>query len=151
MKYSKNIPEIEIKYKTGSIVKQKITNSKDAFDIFKQVFDADTIEWKEECILLCLNTSNCVIGWYKVSSGGTTMTVIDPKVIFSVALTSGATAIMMAHNHPSGALIPSISDINITKKIQDGAKILDIILLDHLIITNNEHYSFADNLNVIKN
>ena len=139
------IPEIKIKVTLSEGDKVKINNSTDAYNVFKDLFDPNTIVWSEEMILLALNRNNEVYAWRRVSSGGTTGTVCDPKVIFSILLNCGASAFILAHNHPSGALIPSKQDIDITQKLKDGGEILDINLLDHLIIGHDNYYSMGDN------
>lgn len=141
------LPQIELtlKYKgTKKSELKQITSSKDCFDIFKLLFDADTFDWTEEMILLCLNQANKVIGYYKVSSGGMTGTVCDPRVVFTIALNCGATGLILAHNHPSGNLKASSADKEVTEKIKQGGKLLDIRLLDHIIITEDNYFSFAD-------
>ena len=144
-----NIPEIKISVSFDKNLKKsellKITSSKDAYHIFKRVFNADTFHWSEEFILLCLNNSNKVVGFYKLSSGGMTGTVVDVRMIFTTALNCLATAIIIAHNHPSGTLHPSEADKAITRRIKEASKTLDISVLDHLIITDEDFYSFADN------
>lgn len=143
------IPKIKIsvsfdkKLKTSELF--TITSSETAADVFRKVFNADTINWCEEFILLCLNNSNRVIGFYKVSSGGITATVVDVRMIYTLALKSCAVSIIVAHNHPSGKLQPSDADIDITKKLKEGGKILDIKLLDHIILTDESYFSFTDN------
>ncbi len=122
----------------------KLATSQNTADLLRTIFDADLLEWREEMILLCLNRMNKVIGYYKVSSGGVAGTVCDPKIIFTVALNCGATSIILSHNHPSGNLKPSQADIDMTKRIKAGGKILDIEVLDHVIITAEGYYSFAD-------
>lgn len=143
-----NIPKIKISVSFDKKLKKseliKITSSKDAYQVFKRVFDADTFNWSEEFILLCLNNSNKVVGFYKLSSGGMTGTVVDVRMIFTTALNCLATSIMIAHNHPSGALHPSEADKAITKKIKEASKFLDINVLDHLIITDESYFSFCD-------
>ena len=139
------IPEIKIKVTLSMGDTVKINNSTDAYNVFKDLFDPNTIVWSEEMILLALNRNNEVYAWRRVSSGGTTGTVCDPKVIFSILLNCGASAFILAHNHPSGALIPSKQDIDITQKLKDGGEILDINLLDHLIIGHDNYYSMGDN------
>jgi DNA repair protein RadC len=71
--------------------------------------------------------------------------LVDPKVVFSIALRYQATGIILIHNHPSGALKPSQQDINLTKRISEAGRVLDISVNDHLIITDTQYYSFADN------
>jgi DNA repair protein RadC len=143
-----NIPEIKISVSFDKNLKKselmKITSSRDAYEIFKRVFNADTFDWCEEVIMLCVNNSNKVVGFHKVSSGGMTGTVIDVRMIFTTALKSLATGIIIAHNHPSGTLIPSDADKAITKKIKEAGKFLDINVLDHLIITDENYFSFQD-------
>jgi DNA repair protein RadC len=141
------IPKIKISISFDKKVKKSellhISNAEDAYDIFKRVFDADTFAWCEEFIILCLNNSNRVVGFYKISSGGMTGTVVDVRMIFTTALKSLATSIILAHNHPSGKLLPSESDKNLTRKIKDAGKLLDIKILDHLIINDEGYFSFA--------
>lgn len=143
-----NIPEIKITLSFDKKIKKSelktIHSSVDAYKIFKQIFNADTFDWIEECIVLCINRANKIVGFYKISSGGTTGTIVDPKVIFTVALNCAASSIILAHNHPSGNLNPSEQDKAITKKLKDAGKLLDINLLDHMILTDESFYSFAD-------
>jgi len=139
------IPEIKIKVEIGAREEEmKITSSEDAANVFKRLFDADLIQWREGVIMLCLNRNNVVIGYYKLASGGTTSCVVDAKMIYTIGLNSTASAIIMAHNHPSGNMNPSQADIDLTTKLVKAGKLLDIALLDHLIITNNSHFSMAD-------
>lgn len=98
----------------------------------------------EEFLVLCLNRANRILGWAKISQGGLSGTVADPKVIFQVALKSNACSIILAHNHPSGNIQPSEADIQLTRKLRDAGVLLDLPVLDHLIITSEGYYSFAD-------
>ncbi len=138
------IPEIKLKYKKGNIESFKICSPSDAEKVFRKMFDADTLEYREEFICLFLNRTNKPLGWTKISQGGTAGTVIDPKLIFVAALNCGADSIMLAHNHPSGTLRPSSADLAATKKLVSGGKLLDITVHDHLIITSEGYYSFAE-------
>jgi len=139
------LPEIKIKVSIEPSEKvYKISSSAEAAELFKELFDKDQIQWKEEVIMLCLNRQNHVLGYFKISSGGTTASIVDAKVIFTIALNCTASSIILAHNHPSGSLKPSEPDKAITNKIKEAGKILDIALLDHLIITSENFYSFAD-------
>jgi DNA repair protein RadC len=144
------IPEIKIKVTYDKIVKKtdlfKITNSNDAFLVFSEqkLFDADTFDWIEEMLLLCLNRANRVIGYYKMSKGGFSGTVADPKVIFTTALNCGASSVIVAHNHPSGNLQPSEADIKFTKNVLAAGKFLEINLMDSLILSDNNYKSLAD-------
>lgn len=98
----------------------------------------------EEFWLLLLDRGLRLIDKHKVSSGGIHGTVADPKLIFRHALERGASCIVVAHNHPSGQLRPSEEDIRLTRKLVEGGRMLDILVQDHLIITAEGYYSFAD-------
>ncbi|MEY4594100.1 MAG: hypothetical protein RIQ47_510 [Bacteroidota bacterium] len=98
----------------------------------------------EEFWVLFLNRANLLIGKQQISKGGMTGTVADPKIIFQQALQHKATSIILSHNHPSGNLKPSDADIRLTKSLVDAGRLLEISVLDHLIITQKEYYSFAD-------
>lgn len=108
-------------------------------------WNLDTIELYESFKIILLNNSNKVKGIYEISSGGITGTLVDIRILFAVVLKSLTTAIILAHNHPSGNLKPSHADIALTSKIKKASELLDIKLLDHVIITpDGAFYSFAD-------
>ncbi|KVV16238.1 JAB domain-containing protein [Flavobacterium sp. TAB 87] len=140
------VSEIELSYKSRVKASERpqITSSKSAYEIALQLWNPNTIELFEEFKILLLNNSNKVLGAYEVSSGGITGTVVDLRLIFAAALKANATAIIMIHNHPSGKLIASDADNQITAKVKAAGKLLDIQLLDHLIITRENYYSFTD-------
>lgn len=119
----------------------KITTPADAFEVLRPVF-ADLNH--EEFWILMLNQANYVIGKHRISSGGTAGTIADPKIIFKTALDHNATYIILAHNHPSGNLKPSQQDVDITKKLVEAGRVLELHVLDHLIVTNKLFYSFGD-------
>jgi DNA repair protein RadC len=98
----------------------------------------------EEAVVLFLTKANNTIGWARISSGGTSSTIIDPKVVFTMALNCGASYFILGHNHPSGRLEPSCEDLSITKDLRLAGKLLRLELIDHLIITKQGFYSFAD-------
>ena len=121
--------------------KPQISSSKDAYQVFHPYLaDLKTVEFWA----LYLNQSNKVIHIEKLTQGGISQSVVDVRILFKIGLEKFATAVIVAHNHPSGNLKPSSEDINITKKISEGGKILSINLLDHLIITQKSYYSFSD-------
>ena len=140
-----NVSEIEVTYKTKVRPSErvKITSSVDAANILRDVW-TNKIELYEEFVILCLNRANKVLGWVKVSQGGLTGTVIDAKIIFSIALKTNASGIILCHNHPSGNLQPSDADKQITKQLSAAGKLLEISVLDHIILTVEGFYSFAD-------
>ncbi len=114
-----------------------------AFNVLSSIW-SDQIDYKEEFLVLCLNRSNKVLGYSIVSSGGLSGTVVDPKVVFQIALKSNASSIILAHNHPSGNTKPSEQDFNLTKKLCQAGEFLELAVLDHIIITSETYLSFAD-------
>jgi DNA repair protein RadC len=122
----------------------KITSPHEAADFIRQ-FYFDDIEVFESFFILLLNQANKTIGYAKISQGGIAGTVVDIRIIAKYAIESLASSVILAHNHPSGNLKPSQSDIDITQKIKAGLKILDIKVFDHLILTVDNFYSFESN------
>ena len=118
-----------------------IGSSKDAFQLFGPRLETKIYE---EFWILMLNRRNQVIKPYRISEGGVSGTLADPKKIFKTALEHNASGIILCHNHPSGNLKPSNADMRLTQRIKKGAAQLDIQLLDHLIIANRGYFSFAD-------
>jgi cobalamin-dependent methionine synthase I len=104
----------------------------------------DDIEIYESVFILLLNAANDTIGFAKISQGGILGTVIDVRLIAKYAIESLATSVILAHNHPTGRLLPSDADDNVTKKTKNALNTLDIILQDHLIITKDSFYSYAN-------
>ena len=142
-----NVAEVQLIYKSKVPASQrrKITSSRDANDLLKENWNHDTLEHSEEFKVLLLNLSNAVLGIIAVSKGGISGTITDVRIILQAALKSNASGIIVCHNHPSGNLNPSESDTKITQKIKEAGNIMDIQLLDHLIINDEDYYSFADN------
>lgn len=138
------IQEIKVSYKTGNTEKLKVVSSQDSYRLFLSCWSMNTIELQEEFKVLLLNRNNQVLGIYPLSRGGVSGTVVDAKLLFSVALKCNASSIIIAHNHPSGNLKPSEADIKLTRKLKEAGNYLDIVLLDHIIITRNGYYSFVD-------
>jgi DNA repair protein RadC len=122
-------------------IKPKITSSKDVYHLMQPII-GELLH--EEFWVLYLNNSNTVIAKEQISKGGLTATLVDVRVLFKKAIETMSVAIVICHNHPSEKLNPSKSDIVLTNKIEEAAKILDIKLLDHLIITQKSYFSFAD-------
>lgn len=142
----KMVAEVELIYRNVVKPSQRpaVTSSKEVYGLLVSTWDENKIEFIEQFKILLLNTANKVLGVFEVSTGGIAGTVADPKLIFMAALGANASAIILSHNHPSGNFQPSVQDLNLTKKIVEGGKILDIRILDHLIITTEGYYSFAD-------
>jgi DNA repair protein RadC len=121
-----------------------ITNSRDAWEIFYNHW-TDDLELLECFNVLFLNRANKVKGLFQASRGGVAGTVVDSKIIYGAAVKAMASSIIVAHNHPSGNLRPSDADEELTAKLKNAGKALDIQLLDHLILTPDGRYtSFAD-------
>ena len=120
----------------------RITSSKSVFNVMQPIIGELT---HEEFWVLYLSNSNKIVYKNRLSSGGITSTLVDVRMLFKKALELSTIAIVLCHNHPSGSLKPSRSDIDLTKKIQEAGKILDIKILDHLLITEKAYFSFADN------
>lgn len=119
-----------------------VTSSIDAERVARNIFQQTDIY--EEMYILLLNRANKVIGHARISQGGTTGTVCDPKLIAFYAINSLASGVIMVHNHPSGNPQPSGLDIQITKKVRDALRLLDVNLLDHLILTHDRCLSMQD-------
>jgi DNA repair protein RadC len=120
--------------------KPKVTNSREVYDLFTHLRTSPY----EEFWIVPLNRANRVIDRVKISEGGLTGTVVDPKKVYKLALDAYATSLILVHNHPSGNISPSEADISITTKLVNAGKMLDIVVLDHIIIGYEQYYSFAD-------
>lgn len=140
-----NIAEVKVSYTTNNTEKLKVTNSKTSYGVLLACWNKNTIELQEEFKVLLLNRNNQALGIYPLSKGGTASSIVDIKLLFSVALKCNAHGIILAHNHPSGNLTPSEADKRLTNKIIEASKILDIVVLDHLIVTKSDFLSFANN------
>ncbi|MEP2670489.1 MAG: JAB domain-containing protein [Cyclobacteriaceae bacterium] len=140
------VAEIQLVYRSNVKPSQrpKVSSSREAYEVFFKNWDLDKIEFVEQFKVMLLNRAHKVLGIYELSCGSVAGTVADPKLVFVAALKSNASSVIVAHNHPSGCLTPSQADINLTRKLKDGGKLLDIAVLDHVIVTNDGHYSFAD-------
>ena len=120
---------------------KKVTSSKIIFEIMQPIIGELP---HEEFWIIYLNNSNKVIYKSQLSKGGITGTLVDSRLVFKIALEMGATGLILCHNHPSGALVPSDADKQITRKLKLAGDSLEIKVLDHLIITENSYYSFVD-------
>ena len=139
------LPEISLQYKSSGFICEQIRNSEQARDIFKQLFDG-SIEIYESMFAIYLNRANKTIGWMRISQGGLSGTIIDNRLLLKAGIESLTSGIIVCHNHPSGNENPSEADKKVTKKLSEACKILDMILLDHIIVTAGDNYfSFSDN------
>lgn len=146
MKMDYNVSEMAITYRTKvkSSDRVRITNAQDAYELLKSTYEDGTIEHKEYFKILLLNNNMKVLGYNVVSEGGITDTSVDVRVILQMALLCNATIVILAHNHPSGNLKPSQIDRTLTEEIVKAAGLLRIRIADHIILTDEGHYSFAD-------
>lgn len=141
--YKSNVSEFGLKYKKSEFRKAKIQSSKDAADYIRQFYFDDLMIY-ESFFMVMLNRGNNTTGFVKISQGGISGTVVDVKLIAKYAIESLACSVIVAHNHPSGTLTPSDQDVKITRKIREALTLFDIQVLDHVILAEDKHYSFAD-------
>lgn len=137
------LEEIKVVYKPQVKKDVKITSSAEVANYLRPVFGED-IQYFESFVVLYLNQSNNVLGWRRISTGGLSATLADTRMILQTALLVNATGMILSHNHPSGNLKPSTSDMSLTRKIVQAAKVMDIAVLDHIIMTAESYTSFAD-------
>ncbi|WP_294230368.1 RadC family protein [uncultured Chryseobacterium sp.] len=137
------VSEIQISY-FPTIIDTVISDSKSSYRIALSYWNLNTIEIFEEVKVIFLNNALKVIGFYNLSKGGISSTVVDVRLLLSIALKSVATHIILVHNYPSTHLKPSKADMDITQKLKTACDFLDIKLLDHLIINKESYFSFAD-------
>ena len=148
LKALNNVSEIDIGYKRKVTCKASqrplISSSADGYAVCMHYWNGDKIELLEEFKVLFLNRANRVLQIFPVSQGGISGTVADPRLILAGAIRVAACSMILVHNHPSGNLQPSRADEELTFKIREAAKYFDIKVLDHLIISSEGYYSFAD-------
>lgn len=137
------VPEMKIRMNKGKAFDvKKITSSNDTYEILKRIYGRNLIQ--ENFIVLLLNRSNKLIGYYRHTIGSSWSTIADIPMIVGLATKAIAHSVIISHNHPSGSLSPSEPDVNLTSNISKALKLVSITLLDHLIFTDNGYYSFAD-------
>lgn len=140
------VAEIELRY--TPVLKLStlplIKDSRSAYNIFLANWDKTKIEFIEQFKIMLLNKAHRVLGICTISTGSATATIADPRLIFGTALKANACSIILAHNHPSGNLSPSRTDAELSQKLKEGGRLLDLSVLDHLIISTEGYYSFAD-------
>lgn len=138
------IPELKVRYNKGKLFLGKVTQASEVANFIRKIYGAGEIELQEAFVILYLNTANEIIGYYKHTKGAISATIVDTRIVFSVALKCLATKIILSHNHPSGNIQPSDADIKLTDKLEQAGNLLEIQILDHVIVTRNNYYSFAD-------
>jgi len=140
------VSEIQLRYKHSKrrSILPFVRSADDAYCVLRNQWDENRIDLAEDFKILLLNRSLQALGICPISSGGTAGTFANPKLVFAAALKANASSIVLAHNHPSGNLQPSNSDITLTRKFENGGKILDIEVVDHIILTSEGFYSIAN-------
>ncbi|WP_075342519.1 JAB domain-containing protein [Tenacibaculum agarivorans] len=140
------IPLVELVYRHKIKTDQlpKIQKSSDAYKILRQHWNNDTINLKEEFKIMVIDRNADLLGVSTIASGGINGVVVDLRLVFATAILAKASGIILAHNHPSGNLKPSKSDIDLTQKIKDASAFLDIEILDHIIVTDTNYCSLSD-------
>lgn len=139
-----SVGEVELSYKRKSNKTEKVVTSDDAYKVLRNTYSDGQIEFKEFFKVLLLDNAHNVLGWSLVGEGGLTECPTDVRVIFQTALLSNATRIIVCHNHPSGSLKPSKQDDNLTSELKQAGKILRIPIVDHIILSEDRFYSYAD-------
>ena len=144
--YKKDARKVRIVREPGIIKSAKMSSSRSSAEYARQIYEmeGDSITLYESFYMLSLNNANNVTDYSLISKGGITGTLVDIRILAKLALDTLAVSVILIHNHPSGTLRPSQADINLTKKIKNGLELLDIKVLDHIIITENKYFSFAD-------
>lgn len=136
--------EVEIHYKRPLFETMKVVkNPDDANQIIRAYIDISLLDVKEFFWSIFLTRANNVLGMATLGSGNLAGVIVNVREIIQLALLSQASQVIVAHNHPSGKLVPSTNDKQITKKISEGLALFDIKLMDHLIVTSESYYSFA--------
>ncbi|MDG1315022.1 MAG: JAB domain-containing protein [Flavobacteriaceae bacterium] len=140
------VGEVELSYKKRlQFPFHPIKSSDDASTIIRQIIPKSQINYREHFYAMYLTMRNEVVGYHLISVGGINHTMVDVRILLQGALLCNAVAICIFHNHPSTNTNPSSADMTLTKKIAEACKLIDLTLLDHIIITENDYYSFADN------
>ena len=140
------VAEVQLTYKSRVSAKDRpvVRSSAECYLLLRQIWDDSSLELFESFKVLYLNRANQVLCFYPLSTGGMTGTLADPRLVFMTALKVAACNLILCHNHPSGNLQPSQSDIDLTEKLVNAGKLLDIRVLDHVIISAEGYYSFSD-------
>lgn len=137
------ITEVSLAYKASQPVETlpQITSPEEANSYLRSIWDQDTLELREEFIVVLLNNAKKVLGWSKISTGGSNATVVEPVAVYQTAILGKANSIVVAHNHPSGRLEVSSADIQLTKRLAEIGKLFSIPLDDHIILTATDYLS----------
>lgn len=137
------VNEVKVSYKKGAF--GKVSNSLNAVDYCRSIPEFENrMEYQEVFAAIYLDNSNNILCHQIIGMGAINATMADIRIIFSTALKTLSTSLILCHNHPSGALLESKADIDLTKKVKEAGKLFDIQVLDHIILTKDSYMSFAD-------
>jgi DNA repair protein RadC len=141
------VAEVQLVYKTKIKPTDRplVDTPQKAYKILLETWDKNILELQEQFKVLLLNRSSRLLGIYEAASGGTWQTTADPKLIFTAALKANATDIILAHNHPSGEVLPGKEDEGITQRLIICGRVLNVCVTDHIIVSKYGYYSFGDN------
>lgn len=140
---SQHFEEVQLIYrnKMKACDRPTVDNPEKAYQTLKEIWDDTQIALVEEAKMLLLDNALRLMSYANISKGGTSATIVDPKIVFSIALKRRASKLIIAHNHPSGLLKPSQADRHITRKLEEAGSFLDLNVLDHIIVTDEGYYS----------
>lgn len=140
------VTEVSLKYRNEKSYDEMpvITSPEKAARFLRSIWDQDTIELREEFVVVLLNNAKQVLGYSKISTGTLNATLVQPSTIFQLSILSNCSEILLAHNHPSGQKRVSNADIKLSKKLRDGGALLGIEVIDHIILTKESFTSLKD-------
>ncbi len=146
MKKLSIVQEIQIHYLRPKVEEmEKVCSAREAEPLFRKFSDPNRLDYKEFFWVMLISRANQVLGIAEISVGGTSETVVNNKEIFQLALKTNSSQIILCHNHPSGKLEPSSQDIQLTASLRTFGKMIGVAIIDHIILTTEGYYSFADN------
>ena len=146
-----SLAELKVSYRRGRPRTDKqermpffVSSSVNCEKYLRSVWDDDTMELREEFILLCLNGAHEVLGWVKLHTGRFNQAHVDLRLVLGIALLTSSSAVIVAHNHPSGNLTPSPEDVALTQRLKEAGALIGVNVLDHPILTRDGYYSFKE-------
>lgn len=145
MKYENFVGEIKVSYKRHSRpMRTRVNDAGQVAGVLREVWNED-LEYRESFYVLAMNQNCDILGFAELFKGGVSSTLVDEKMVFQLLLNVNATCFVVAHNHPSGVLRPSNPDLALTRRLAECGKLFNIGLVDHVILTGDSYYSFAEN------
>ena len=149
--HTPSLAELKVSYRRGRPETNKqegmpfrVSSPVSCETYLRSVWDDDTMELREEFVLLCLNGAHEVLGWVKLHTGGFNQAHVDLRLVLGIALLTASSAVIVAHNHPSGNLTPSPEDMALTRRLKEAGALIGLKVLDHLILTRDGYCSFSE-------